>query len=62
MVITVSGTSGDKINSLWFKKKLGYQYAGNQDYGWGYVFAVKLDTPVTIDSTGTANFTFSVEF
>lgn len=58
-VLTVSGTQGDTITSLYFIKRV-YNSA-NYQKNW-LIYALVLDSPVTIDSTGTANFTFAIEF
>ena len=58
IIVSVSGSEGDTINSLFFGKRA---YDSNNYYPV-LLYALKLDTPVTIDSTGTANFTFAIEF
>ena len=58
-IITVSGTEGAEINSLLFIKQIKYSSSASAD---AIMFAVILDNPVTIDSSGTANFTFGIEF
>ena len=57
--ITVTGTEGDTIGSLFFGKRILTKMS---TYAAMLQFALKLDSPVTIDSTGTANFTFAIEF
>lgn len=62
MTITVTGNPGDTINSFYFERKL-WADANESSYTYNAViFAVKLDNPVTIDSTGSASFTFAIEF
>lgn len=56
--IAVAGTEGDTINALLFQRGL---YDGST-YKQAVIFAVILDNPITIDSTGTAYFTFAIEF
>lgn len=56
--IAVAGTEGDTINALLFQRGL---YNGST-YKQAVIFAVILDNPITIDSTGTAYFTFAIEF
>lgn len=58
-IIKITGTQGDTINSLYFTKLINYTSTSNAE---SLLFVVKLDSPVTIDSTGEANFTFAIEF
>lgn len=58
--ITISGTEGSTIKSLFFRR--GLCYNSSMNVGEAVIFALVLDNPVTIDSTGTANFTFAIEF
>ena len=57
--ITVAGTEGDTIASFYWTKLISYTSSASAE---NLLFAIKLDNPVTIDSTGTANFTFAIEF
>ena len=57
--IKVTASEGDIVKSIFFVRKLYYSSSSNVD---AVLYAVKLDNPVTIDSTGTANFTFAIEF
>ena len=56
--ITITAPEGTIIRHLLFVKKI---QPGTNAY-ITLLFAIKLDSPVTIDSTGTANFTFAIEF
>lgn len=57
-VIKVVAAEGTKINSLFALRKI---------YGWSrqdnaVIWALKLDNEVTVDSSGEANFTFSITY
>ena len=58
--ISVTAVEGSKIKSFLFTKGLIYNTYMN--FYEAVIFAIKLDNTVTIDSTGTANFTFAIEF
>lgn len=62
MAITVTGTPGDVINSFYFTRSLQYSGANYSNNTEACVFAIELDRPVTIDSTGKAYFTFAIKF
>lgn len=58
--ITTTATEGTTIKAFFFTKGLIYNASVN--FSEAVIYAVKLDNPVTIDSTGTASFTFAIEF
>ena len=57
--ITISASIGTKIKSLLFTRNL---YSSSSAYSEAVIYAVKLDSAITIDSSGVAHLIFAIEF